>query len=433
MLHETEHVELKEQYTPDIKKEVVAFANSEGGTIYIGVRDDGEFLGLDKGDFVMQQISNAIRDSISPDVTLFTQLSFMHDAGKTAVKIEVLRGTKRPYYLREKGMEPSGVYVRQGTASVPASEDTIRKMIKESDGDAFENNRSLLQELSFSYAKKEFAARRMSFSALQQTSLGIMTSDGIYTNLGLLLSDQCRHSIKLAVFQGTDKLVFKDRKEFEGSLFKQLEEAYKAIDFFNGTKAAFQGLIRSDVRDYPEEAIRETLLNAVVHRDYSFSSSIFVNVYADRMEFISLGGLVSGLSLEAVMMGASQPRNEKLAALFYRMKLIEAYGTGIGKILSSFKGFVKKPQFENADGAFRVTLPNRNYEASPEKEGVYTAQPAYELIEGYLSEHLNASRKEMEELLNLGTTRTTTLLKEMIELGIIEKIGSGKLTRYALK
>lgn len=433
MLHETEHVELKEQFTSDIKKEVVAFVNSEGGTIYIGVRDDGEFIGLDNSDFVMQQISNAIRDSISPDVTLFTQLSFMHDAGKTAVKIEVLRGTKRPYYLREKGMKPSGVYVRQGTASVPASEDAIRKMIKETDGDAYENNRSLLQELSFSYAKKEFSARRMSFGAVQQTNIGIMTSDGIYTNLGLLLSDQCRHSIKLAVFQGTDKLVFKDRKEFEGSLFKQLEESYKAIDFFNGTKAAFQGLIRSDVRDYPEEAIRETLLNAVVHRDYSFSSSIFVNMYADRMEFISLGGLVSGLSLEAVMMGASQPRNEKLAALFYRMKLIEAYGTGIGKILSSYKGFEKKPQFEHADGAFRVILPNRNYETSPEKEEIYPPQPAYELIEGYLSDHLNASRKEMETLLNLGTTRTTTLLKEMIELGIIEKTGSGKLTRYVLK
>ena len=433
MIHETEQIEFKEIFVPEIKKEVVAFANSDGGTVYIGIRDNGQFVGLENGDFVMQQTSNAIRDGISPDITLFTQLSFVSEDGKAAVKIEVSRGTKRPYYLRDKGMKPSGVYVRQGTASVPASEDAIRRMIKETDGDSFENNRSLIQELSFTYLKKEFASRKIDFGVVQQKSIGIMTSDGIYTNLGLLLSDQCKHSVKLAVFQGTDKLVFRDRKEFSGSLLKQLEDTYRAIDFYNETKATFQGLIRNDERDYPTEAIRETLLNAIVHRDYSFSGSTFVNVYTDKVEFISLGGLVSGLSLEAVMLGASQPRNEKLAALFYRMRLIEAYGTGIGKIMSSYSKSAKKPVFENVDGAFRVVLPNRNYEAVSVAENISVTQPAYQLIEAYLSKHKSASRKELEALLNLGTTRTATLLKEMMELGTIVKIGSGKLTRYSLK
>jgi ATP-dependent DNA helicase RecG len=433
MIHETEQIEFKEIFVPEIKKEVVAFANSDGGTVYIGIRDNGQFVGLENSDFVMQQASNAIRDGISPDITLFTQLSFVNEDGKTAVKIEVSRGTKRPYYLRDKGMKPSGVYVRQGTASVPASEDAIRRMIKETDGDSFENNRSLIQELSFTYLKKEFASRKIDFGAVQQKNIGIMTSDRIYTNLGLLLSDQCKHSVKLAVFQGTDKLVFKDRKEFSGSLLKQLEDTYSAIDFYNETKATFQGLIRNDERDYPMEAIRETLLNAIVHRDYSFSGSTFVNVYTDKIEFISLGGLVSGLSLEAVMLGASQPRNEKLAALFYRMRLIEAYGTGIGKIMSSYSNAAKKPVLENVDGAFRVVLPNRNYETVSVAENISTTQPTYQMIEAYLSQHKSATRKELETLLNLGTTRTSTLLKEMMELGTIVKIGSGKLTRYSLK
>lgn len=433
MIHETEQIEFKEIFVPEIKKEVVAFANSDGGTVYIGIRDNGQFVGLENSDFVMQQASNAIRDGISPDITLFTQLSFVSEDGKAAVKIEVSRGTKRPYYLRDKGMKPSGVYVRQGTASVPASEDAIRRMIKETDGDSFENNRSLIQELSFTYLKKEFASRKIDFGAVQQKNIGIMTSDGIYTNLGLLLSDQCKHSVKLAVFQGTDKLVFRDRKEFSGSLLKQLEDTYRAIDFYNETKATFQGLIRNDERDYPTEAIRETLLNAIVHRDYSFSGSTFVNVYTDKIEFISLGGLVSGLSLEAVMLGASQPRNEKLAALFYRMRLIEAYGTGIGKIMSSYSKFTKKPVFENVDGAFRVVLPNRNYESVSVAKSSSATQPAYQMIEAYLSQQKSATRKELETLLNLGTTRTSTLLKEMMELGTVVKIGSGKLTKYSLK
>jgi ATP-dependent DNA helicase RecG len=111
-------------------------------------------------------------------------------------------------------------------------------------------------------------------------------------------------------------LVFKDRKEFTGSLFEQLAEVYKTIDFYNGTMASFHDLLRTDERDYPEDAVREALLNAIVHRDYSFSGSTFINLYSDRLEFISLGGLVPGLSLEAAMLGASQSRNEKLAIYF---------------------------------------------------------------------------------------------------------------------
>jgi ATP-dependent DNA helicase RecG len=228
-------------------------------------------------------------------------------------------------------------------------------------------------------------------------------------------------------------LVFKDRKELSGSLFKQLEDAYSAIDFYNATKATFKGLNRFDERDYPTEAIKETLLNAIVHRDYSYSGSTFINIYSDRMEFISLGGLVSGLSLDAIMMGASQPRNEKLAALFYRMRLIEAYGTGIGKIISSYTGFGKRPVFENVEGAFRVILPNLHYEKATDSKSTASVQPAFDKIIEYLKAHKNASRKELEVLLNLGTTRTAAILKEMMELRLIIKTGSGKFTRYALK
>ncbi|MDW7658502.1 MAG: putative DNA binding domain-containing protein, partial [Bacillota bacterium] len=362
MIQETDQLELKAVFVPEIKKDIVAFANSTGGTVYVGVNDDGEFVGLGNDDLTMQQLSNAIRDGICPDVTMFTHLTYVNEDNKNAIKVTVGRGTKRPYYVRDKGMKPAGVYVRQGTSSVPASEDAIRKMIKDSDGDAYEDNRSLVQELTFKYAKKELAARNIEFGKVQQKNLGVLTDDGIYTNLGLLLSDQCKHSVKIAIFQGTDKLVFRDRKEITGSLFRQLEDVYNAIDFYNSTMATFQRYIRSDERDYPPDAIRETLLNAIIHRDYSFSGSTFINIYADRIEIITLGGLVSGLSLEAVMMGASQPRNEKLAALFYRMRLIEAYGTGIGKIISSYTGCDNQPVFENVAGAFRVTLPNRHYD-----------------------------------------------------------------------
>lgn len=426
-VYESETVELKEIYTADLKKEVIAFANTNGGVIYIGIKDNGEIIGVDNPDFIMQQISNALRDSIRPDVSMFTNITLLKDEDKFYIRLEVGQGTKKPYYLSDKGLKPTGVYVRSGTTSAPASEDAIRMMIKMTDGDSFETNRSLLQELRFSSLEKEMERRNLEFTEVQMKNLGILTSDDLYTNMGLLVSDECKHSIKFAVFQGTDKLVFKDRKEFTGSLFNQLIDAYKTIDFYNGTRATFQDLLRIDERDYPEDAIREALLNAIVHRDYTFSGSTFINLYSDRLEIISLGGLVSGLSLEAAMLGASQPRNEKLASLFYRMKLIEAYGTGISKIMSCYKGLQVQPKFENVEGAFRVTLPNIH----AQEIGIVNEKylPILELFEN----EKEITRSDIEESLGIGTTHAINILKEMLEQGLITKVGSGRQTRYVMR
>lgn len=426
-MYESESVELKEIYTSDLKKEVVAFANTSGGTIYIGVQNNGEIIGIDDVDFVMQQISNAIRDGIRPDISMFTNIELVHENNKIMVRIIVNQGTKKPYYLSDKGLKPSGVYVRSGTTSAPASEDAIRRMIKMTDGDSYENNRSLIQELTFTSLNKEMERRHLEFSKVQMKNLGILSSDDIFTNLGLLVSDQCKHSIKFAVFQGTDKLVFKDRKELTGSLFDQLTDTFKTIDFYNSTKATFHELLRTDERDYPEDAVRESLLNAIVHREYSFSGSTIINLYSDRLEIISLGGLVSGLSLEAAMLGASQTRNEKLASLFYRMKLIEAYGTGISKIISCYKGLPVQPKFENVEGAFRVVLPNIHAQVlSIENEKYLPILKLFEIQN-------EITRSDVEETLGIGPTHAINTLKEMLEKEIIKKVGSGRLTRYIMK
>ncbi len=427
MLYESETVELKEIYTSDLRKEIVAFANTNGGVIYVGVQDSGEIAGLDNADFVMQQISNSLRDSIRPDISMFTKIELLKEESKFYVKLIVNQGTKKPYYLSDKGLKPTGVYVRRGTSSSPASEDAIRMMIKMTDGDSFEANRSLVQELTFIRLDEEMKKRGLEFAEIQMKNIGILSSDGIYTNMGLLVSDQCRHSIKFAIFQGTDKLVFRDRKEFTGSLFTQLTDAYKTIDFYNGTKATFHDLLRTDERDYPEDAVREALLNAIVHRDYSFSGSTFINLYSDRLEMISLGGLVSGLSLEAAMLGASQPRNEKLAALFYRMKLIEAYGTGISKIISCYKGLPVQPEFENVEGAFRVVLPNIHAIVLSTENEKYL--PILKLFE----KQEEITRSDVERTLGVGTTHAINTLKEMLDKDLICKVGNGRLTRYAAK
>ena len=430
---ESETVELKSVVVDDIKKEIIAFANCEGGKLYIGVQDDGTVVGLDDPDGAALQISNMVRDAVKPNLTMFLHYETLNEDGKQIVAIDVQRGTERPYYLARKGLRPEGVFVRQGYSSVPASNTAIRRMIKETDGDHFEEMRSLEQNLTFEAAKKEFSERNIRFGEAQMKTLGLMNHDGIYTNLGLLLSDQCVHTIKAAAFEGTTQNEFKDRREFSGSLFRQMNEVYDYIDFRNQTHSTFQKLRRIDRRDYPETAVREALLNSLVHREYSFRASTLISLYADRIEFTSIGGLVSGVTLKDVMMGISVCRNVKLANVFYRLELIEAYGTGILKIMEAYSGTGKEPQIETSDNAFKIILPNLNAHADPDApDARQNGSSPEEAVIALAKKQNSFTRKDVEEELGISQSACGRILKQMAQRGQIIQEGKGRNTHYLL-
>lgn len=426
---ESETVELKTEVTGDLCKEIVAFANSHGGTLYVGVADDGTVTGVEDADAVTLRLNNMVRDSIKPDVTMFVRYETQEISGKKVVAVTVQKGTDRPYYLAAKGLKPSGVYVRNGTSADPSTDTAIRKMIKETDGDSFEEMRSLEQELTFSAAEKIFRARDVAFDRPRMQTLGLLTVDGIYTNLGLLLSDQCPSIIKTATFSGTDQTAFHDRREFQGSLFQQMEEVYAYLDLRNQTRATFAGLYRIDSRDYPEVALREALMNCLVHRDYSYRASTLISVYDDRIEIVSIGGLPDGAGTDDIMLGFSICRNPKLAAVFYRLKLIEAYGTGIPKMMRAYQDGERKPKIEVTSNAFKITLPNCNAEA---EAGDAPNTQEQKVIE-YLNAHKRVTRKEVDALLGISQATSSRLLKRMLAKGILCQDGSGRQTLYFLK
>lgn len=427
--------EFKREYTDDLKYAVVAFANTDGGKVYIGINDDGSVQGVKDTDGTMLRITNMIRDVVCPDVTMFTECAVEEIDGQPVIVVYVQRGTARPYYLSGKGVRPEGVYIRQGASSVPASETVILNMIKETSGDCYEDARSINQQLTFEKADAFFAGRKVSFGDQQKRTLNIIGADGTYTNLGMLLSDQCVHTIKLAVFEGSKKTVFRDRKELTGSLLTQLENAYSYIDQFNRTRAEFEGLDRIDKRDYPAEALREALLNAITHRDYSFSGSTLISIFDDRIEFVTIGGLVRGLSFNDIMLGVSALRNQKLANVFYRLHLIEAYGTGILKINESYSDCDVKPQFEVTDNAFKITLPNINY--AGERKELPTApvrigrkSDRKEIVLQLAEKQGSITRKEVEAELRISQASAILLLREMVESGLLIKEGTGNRCKY---
>lgn len=169
MILESENIEFKAKLTDEIYKEVIAFANTDGGVIYIGVDDNGNVVGIDNVDDTYTRITNGIRDAIQPDVTMFVKYKLEDNR---VVKITVGEGSYKPYYLKSKGLKPNGVYIRQGASSVQASSEQIRRMIKVSDGDSFEEMRSLEQELTFSQAEQAFQKYHVPFSEEEYNALG---------------------------------------------------------------------------------------------------------------------------------------------------------------------------------------------------------------------------------------------------------------------
>lgn len=448
--YEGDTIEYKSRYTDAIKFTVVAFANTVGGTLYIGANNDGTICGVNDPDATMLQVTNLLRDAIRPDVTLFVYPEIRKIDGKYVVVINVQSGTSKPYYLHGKGIRPQGVYIRKGSSSVPASESAILEMIKESSGESYEKAVSINQELSFEQAEKFFYGKNVEFGVQQKRTLSIFNQDGIYTNLGLIVSDQNPHTTKIAIFDGDTKTIFRDRRELTGSIFEQLQDALEYLERYNKIRAEFEGYYRKDIRDYPLEAVRKAVLNAMIHRDYGIPGPILISLFDDRLELLNVGGLVSTLTYDDIILGVSVPRNPGLANIFYRLGLIEAYGTGILKINQCYSDITIKPRIEISDHAFKVTLPNVNHiyvttseiysqpDMISDQTGEYNKKQAVlnareQIVLELLESKTAISRKEVDAALQVSQPISTAVLKDMIQKGVVEVEGKGRSTRYKKK
>ena len=182
--------------------------------------------------------------------------------------------------------------------------------------------------------------------------------------------------------------------------------------------------MRVDHYDYPQYAVREALLNAGVHRDYDYSGSILINIFSNRIEFVSIGGLVKGITLHDVMAGVSQPRNTLIANVFYRLKLIESYGTGIQRIMESYQDQMVKPTFNIGPASFVVTLPKRKpFNDSTTDE---------ETVMNLLNDKKFITRKDVEFVLNCSKFKAINVINALIEKGAIKKTGAGRDTQYTV-
>lgn len=431
---ESDCCELKSILTKDIKKEIIALANANGGKIYIGIDDNGNVIGIDNIDDNLQALTGMANEGIKPSLIEYTQIKVEKYDNKDIIVIDIQSGPNKPYYLADKGLKPSGVYLRHGSSSVQVSDEIIRKMIFEHASLRFEEMISKNQNLSFEYLEKKFKDNNLSFEKNKHKLLNIVNEENKYTNLGLLLSDQCPYTIKCAIFNGTNKMEFRDRKEFTGSILKQVDDIFEYFELFNKISGKIIGLKRIDIRDYPEYSLREALLNAVIHRSYYFDSSIMVNLYDDKFEILSMGGLIDGITMKEIFKGVSSSRNPNLVNIFYRFGYVESFGTGVGRIMDSYAQYERKPIFDETKNTFSITLPNINYEKVSTKSNIISPSLSQkEIIINYLKEYNKINRNEAEKLLNISKTRAYQIIDEMLKKNIIKKEDIGKNTHYILK
>ena len=226
--------------------------------------------------------------------------------------------------------------------------------------------------------------------------------------------------------------VFRDRKEFTGSVLEQLEETFAYLQLCNKNSAVIDGLARKDYWDYPKDAIREALLNAIVHRDYSFSGSIIINVNDSCMEFISIGGLLPGLSREDIRNGISQLRNKNLAEIFHRLNFIEAYGTGIRRIFALYGECSTPPSIDITPNSFKITLPNMNASKKEAPVSSVTITPQMQTVLDYLNKHGTISDEDMQSLLEVKRTRSFELTRQMADAGLLKVTGRGENRKITL-
>ena len=408
--------EYKEEYTEKLIKSLVAFSNTTGGKIILGINDKMQTVGLSDSDDTAKKCVAAVADKVRPDITMTTKVTVDENGGKPLVIIDVHEGDKKPYYLREKGLRAEGVYVREGTSSIPVTEERFQQMLMNAKSQAFENQISFVQNLTFDYLRSKFEAQLLTLTDDNMESLHIRKGDE-YTQLGYILSDQYDQSLKIAAFVDEYRSEFIDRNEFTGCILKQMDEALAFISRYNRTSSVIKGTYREDVKEFSEVSIREAIANAIVHRDYSLDDSILVSVYPKMITITSPGGMRRPYTIEELTRGVSSLRNRNLAAILYRLKLIEAYGTGIPRIFGSYDGLPVKPTIETGGSSFTITLPAEN---GNEKSNIAT----------FLEGRGEFTRSEMEHELGLSKSETVSILNGLIRDGTIVRVGQGRSVKY---
>lgn len=419
---ETKTLELKREYTDSILKTVCAFANYEGGKIIIGYDEEKGIVGVN--DFVNEKlrIENKINDSINPMPDF--DIKLLEIENKIIIELNVYPGDNTPYLY--KGIS----YKRNDTSTIPIDQLGLKYLALKGSNLTFDKLKISNKDLNFSIFEKYFKKVKKSIDKINKSiliTLDLFDGEN-YNNAAELISDNNSietSSIDIVRF-GNDNSSFVERKIIEKtSIINQFDEAIKFLDKNYPEIEVVEGFARIKKHSIPKEAYREAVANAIVHRDYLQKGKIQISMYDNRIEILSPGGLPEGMTEQLYLNDQiSIPRNPLIANIFFMLKFIEKFGTGVARINKSYLKSQLKPKYVILDNYIKIILPNMLFndkDMLPEKR-----------IINLLEIKVEISRIDVENYLNVNKTSAIKIINEMLKKDIIKTIGEGKNILYKL-
>ncbi len=439
---ETNRIENKERLNEDFEQEVIAFLNyKEGGIIYVGIQKNGQVVGIEDVDLTQLQIKDRIKNNIQPSTLGLFDVIVETIDDKDVIKVVISSGTEKPYYLRKKGRTPEGCYIRVGSSKERMTERMIDDMYAKRVKHSLKEIDSPRQELTFNQLKIYYEEHGLKLNDNFLQNLDLLTSEGKYNYNAFLLADENTISIKLVRYLGNNKLELIENLEYGNRcLITATQKILDRLDVENTTYAKIEYFGRKEQEKIDSKALKEAVINAIVHNDYSYGNSPIIELYSDRIEITSAGGLPQELSQEEFLEGVTAPRNKELIRVFKDIDLIENIGSGVLRILDAYD----KSCFKFMDHFLRVSFKYREnpfeYDQKTTQETTLkTTQENFAMLNEtqqniikLIKNESSITQKEIAKKLNITRDGVKYNMNVLKELGIVVREGSTKKGSWKL-
>ena len=429
---ENSRTEFKVKLVDDLEESVIAFLNKDGGNIYIGIDDNGNIVGLKSNiDLLQRKVKDRIISNIEPSVLGLFDLEVLEKEGKKYLKIIVAKGFETPYHIKGMGMTPDSCFIRVGSSNERMDEHLINKMFRERTRNSLKNIISPKQDLTFRDLKVYYVEKGFEVGENFEKQLDFYTEDGKYNYVAYLLADENRASIKVAKYAGDD--VDELMENYEFGYCSLVKATYRVLEKFRTENKIYAKITYPERKEQPMydyNAVREVIINAIVHNDWSTEYPPKFEFFSDRLEISSFGGIQSEFTEEEFLEGYSAPKNPELMRVFHDLELVEHLGTGIRRILKKYDKSIYRffPHF------IRVSIKyNQNeFEYNNSNNFVRTSYSNIELtniqlgIIKLIEDTPNITQAEMANLLGVTARTIRNHIKFLVDNEYIKRIGSDK-------
>jgi len=427
---ENSRIEFKSKLTDDLEKEVVAFLNAEGGVVYIG-RDETKAYKLNNIDELQLKIKDRLKHNISPSILGLFDIVVEEFNGEKVIKIIIASGSEKPYYIRKKGMSEKGCFIRIGSSSEPMNAKMIEELFSKRVRTTLRNIVSPRQDLTFEQLHIYYSSKGYKLNKNFAKNLELLTDEGRYNYIAYLLADENAVSIKVAKYRGVDRVELVENNEYGYcSLIKATKSVLDRLDVENTTFAKITPKDRIEKTLWDKVAIREAVINAIIHNDYTNEIPPKFEIFDDRLEITSAGGLPLGLSREEFFSGVSNPRNREIMRVYKDLGMVEQLGSGIPRILRAYskENFIFMPNFIRMvfykSGAISSSIGSS---ISTPLSGsidttIYLTDRQKDIID-LIKQNPRISYRKMAQMLDIADSAVKKHLNKLKKLGAIERIG----------